>query len=55
MWLHARIGRDIRYANMFRDHQFAYGLYAGFALLSLLFVLYAVCETKGIELEDMHA
>ncbi|HEY0197684.1 MAG TPA: hypothetical protein VGC19_03955 [Rhodanobacter sp.] len=40
---------------MFRDHQFAYGLYAGFALLSLLFVLYAVCETKGIELEDMHA
>ncbi len=34
---------------------FAYGLYAGFALLSLLFVLYAVRETKGIELEDMHA
>ena len=34
---------------------FAYGLYAGFALLSLLFVLYAVRETKGIELEDMQA
>jgi MFS transporter, SP family, sugar:H+ symporter len=34
---------------------FAYGLYAGFAVLSLLFVLYAVRETKGIELEDMHA
>ncbi|MBQ4856456.1 sugar porter family MFS transporter [Rhodanobacter sp. B2A1Ga4] len=34
---------------------FAYGLYAGFALLSLLFVLYAVRETKGIELEDMRA
>jgi len=34
---------------------FAYGLYASFALLSLLFVLYAVRETKGIELEDMHA
>jgi sugar porter (SP) family MFS transporter len=34
---------------------FAYGLYAGFALLSLLFVLYAVRETKGVELEDMRA
>jgi len=34
---------------------FAYGLYASFALLSLLFVLYAVRETKGMELEDMHA
>ncbi|KRE84827.1 MFS transporter [Rhodanobacter sp. Soil772] len=34
---------------------FAYGLYAGFALLSLLFVLAGVRETKGIELEDMHA
>jgi Sugar (and other) transporter. len=37
---------------------FAYALYAGFALLSLLsllFVLYAVRETKGVELEDMHA
>jgi sugar porter (SP) family MFS transporter len=32
---------------------FAYGLYAGFATLSLLFVLYAVRETNGIELEDM--
>ncbi|MHB1058251.1 MAG: sugar porter family MFS transporter [Rhodanobacter sp.] len=34
---------------------FAYGLYAGFALVSLLFVLYAVRETKGVELEDMRA
>jgi SP family sugar:H+ symporter-like MFS transporter len=34
---------------------FAYGLYAGFALLSLIFVLYAVRETRGVELEDMHA
>ncbi|MEO6263595.1 MAG: sugar porter family MFS transporter, partial [Luteimonas sp.] len=32
---------------------FAYGLYASFAALSLLFVLYAVRETNGIELEDM--
>jgi SP family sugar:H+ symporter-like MFS transporter len=32
---------------------FAYGLYAGFALLSLVFVLVAVRETKGIELEAM--
>ncbi|MDO5049880.1 MAG: sugar porter family MFS transporter [Actinomycetaceae bacterium] len=31
----------------------AYGLYAGFALLSLFFVLRYVSETKGIELEDM--
>ena len=34
---------------------FAYGLYAAFALISLLFVLFGVRETKGIELEDMHA
>jgi len=34
---------------------FAYGLYAGFALLSLFFVMFAVRETKGVELEDMHA
>ena len=34
---------------------FAYGLYAGFALLSLFFVLYAVRETKGVELEDMQS
>ncbi len=32
---------------------FAYGLYALFALLSLVFVLAAVRETKGVELEDM--
>jgi MFS family permease len=32
---------------------FAYGLYAGFALLSLFFVLKAVRETKGLELEEM--
>jgi len=32
---------------------FAYGLYAAFALLSLFFVVRAVRETKGIELEDM--
>lgn len=32
---------------------FAYGLYALFALLSLVFVLVSVRETKGIELEDM--
>jgi len=32
---------------------FAYGLYAGFALLSLWFVLAAARETKGMELEDM--
>lgn len=32
---------------------FAYGLYATFALISLVFVLKAVRETKGIELEDM--
>lgn len=32
---------------------FAYGLYATFALLSLMFVLAAVRETKGMELEDM--
>ena len=34
---------------------FAYGLYAAFALLSFLFVLGAVRETRGIELEDMRA
>ena len=34
---------------------FAYGLYAGFALLSLLFVVSGVRETKGVELEDMRA
>ena len=32
---------------------FAYGLYAAFAALSLLFVVYAVRETKGLELEQM--
>lgn len=32
---------------------FAYGLYAAFALLSLVFVIYSVRETKGIELEQM--
>ena len=32
---------------------FAYGLYAAFALLSLLFVARWVPETKGRELEDM--
>ncbi len=31
----------------------AYGLYAAFALASLVFVLTAVRETKGVELEDM--
>jgi sugar porter (SP) family MFS transporter len=34
---------------------FAYGLYAAFALLSLLFVWFGVRETRGIELEDMRA
>jgi hypothetical protein len=32
---------------------FAYGLYAAFAALSFGFVLTAVKETKGRELEDM--
>jgi len=32
----------------------AYGLYAGFALLSFFFVLKWVEETKGKQLEDMH-
>lgn len=32
---------------------FAYGLYAAFAALSLWFVLAAVRETRGMELEDM--
>lgn len=34
---------------------FAYGLYALFAFLSLLFVMRAVRETRGMELEDMRA
>ncbi|MGH3095677.1 MAG: sugar porter family MFS transporter [Streptosporangiales bacterium] len=34
---------------------FAYGIYALFALLSLIFVAKAVRETKGMELEDMVA
>lgn len=33
---------------------FAYGLYAFFALVSVFFVIKAVRETKGVELEDMH-
>ena len=32
---------------------FAYGLYAAFALISLIFVAQAVRETKGMELEQM--
>ena len=32
---------------------FAYGFYAFFALLSLVFVYFRIPETKGIELEDM--
>jgi sugar porter (SP) family MFS transporter len=32
---------------------FAYGLYAAFAVLSLVFVIRAVRETKGMELEEM--
>jgi len=32
---------------------FSYGVYAAFALLSLIFVLRFVHETKGMELEDM--
>lgn len=32
---------------------FAYGLYATFALLSLVFVVTRVRETRGVELEDM--
>lgn len=32
---------------------FAYALYAGFAALSLVFVLMAARETNGVELEDM--
>lgn len=32
----------------------AYGHYAGFALLSLLFVMRFIRETKGKQLEDMH-
>ena len=33
----------------------AYGLYAAFALLSFFFVLKFIEETKGKQLEDMHA
>jgi len=33
----------------------AYGLYAAFALLSFFFVLRFIEETKGKQLEDMHA
>jgi sugar porter (SP) family MFS transporter len=33
----------------------AYGLYAGFALLSLFFVMRFIQETKGKQLEDMHS
>ncbi|WP_139202401.1 sugar porter family MFS transporter [Frateuria terrea] len=33
--------------------RFAYGLYAAFARVSLLFVVFAVRETKGMEREDM--
>ena len=33
---------------------FAYGFYAGSALLSLFFVLKWVPETKGREIEDMN-
>jgi len=32
---------------------FAYGFYAFFALLSLIFVFFRVPETKGKELEEM--
>jgi SP family sugar:H+ symporter-like MFS transporter len=32
---------------------FAYGLYTAFAILALVFVWFAVRETKGRELEDM--
>jgi hypothetical protein len=32
---------------------FAYGLYAAFAFVSLLFVMYLVRETRGMELEAM--
>ena len=32
---------------------FAYGLYALFAFVSLLFVMRAVRETRGMELEEM--
>ncbi|TKR34052.1 sugar porter family MFS transporter [Luteimonas gilva] len=36
-----------------RGLSLAYAVYAAFALLSLLFVVYAVRETKGLELEQM--
>jgi SP family sugar:H+ symporter-like MFS transporter len=32
---------------------FAYGLYAAFAVVSYVFVMRAVRETKGMELEEM--
>jgi hypothetical protein len=32
---------------------FTYGIYAAFALISLLFVFFLVPETKGVTLEDM--
>ena len=34
---------------------FAYGIYALFAVLSMIFIVFAVRETKGIDLEDMEA
>ena len=32
----------------------AYGIYAFFALISVIFVFKLVTETKGVELEDMN-
>ncbi len=32
----------------------AYGIYAFFAVVSLIFTIKMVSETKGVELEDMH-
>lgn len=34
---------------------FAYGIYALFAVLSMIFIVIAVRETKGVDLEDMEA
>jgi SP family sugar:H+ symporter-like MFS transporter len=34
---------------------FAYGIYALFAVLSMIFIVFAVRETKGVDLEDMEA
>jgi sugar porter (SP) family MFS transporter len=34
---------------------FAYGIYAVFAVLSMIFIVIAVRETKGVDLEDMEA